>query len=56
MPRCIECKYYQITWDRDLPYGCRKLNFKSKTEPAQYIQQVSGQPCLSFEQKLRKSP
>ncbi len=56
MSRCINCRYYQVTWDPNQPYGCRKLNFKSRIEPAQYILQVSGEPCLSFEQKIKRKP
>lgn len=48
---CRQCRHYQITWDPNAPYGCRKLGFKSRVEPALYVLQVSGQPCLNFEPK-----
>ena len=29
--RCIDCKYYQISWDAEKPFGCLKLGFKSRS-------------------------
>ena len=49
--RCVKCVYYQITWDADKPYGCYKLGFKTKLEPANYVFQVSGELCQCFELK-----
>ena len=46
--RCINCKYYQVSWDADRPYGCSKLGFKSKIEPSTYVIQISGNICQSF--------
>ena len=49
--RCIKCKYYQVSWDADRPYGCLKLGFKSRIEPSTYVIQISGNICQSFEAK-----
>ena len=49
--RCIKCKYYQVSWDADRPYGCSKLGFKSRIEPSPYVIQISGNICQSFEEK-----
>ena len=46
--RCIKCRYYQVTWDAEKPYGCNKLGFKSRIEPSSYVTQVSGNVCKSF--------
>ena len=46
--RCINCKFYQVSWDEDKPYGCSKLGFKSKIEPSAYVIQISGNICQSF--------
>ena len=48
---CSECKYYYITWDKKFPYGCKKLNFKSKVYPSINVFQSSGEKCLYFENK-----
>ena len=49
--RCINCKYYQVSWDAERPYGCSKLGFKSKIEPSIYVVQISGNICHSFVEK-----
>ena len=49
--RCINCKFYQVSWDADRPYGCSKLGFKSRIEPSTYVIQISGNICQSFEAK-----
>ena len=49
--RCINCKFYQVSWDADRPYGCSKLGFKSSIEPSTYVIQISGNICQSFEEK-----
>jgi len=50
--RCANCRYYQVTWDAEKPYGCNKLGFKSKIEPSKYVVQVSGKMCHSFSLKV----
>jgi hypothetical protein len=52
--RCIDCKYYKISWDADKPYGCLKLGFKSKIEPSSYVIQISGNICQSFSAKKNR--
>ena len=48
---CRNCRYYQITWDAENPYGCKKFGFKTTMHPADYIIKVSGQKCHSFTKK-----
>ena len=48
---CRNCRYYQITWDQDKPYGCQKLGFKTNIHPADYIFNVSGEIGL---ERIRK--
>ena len=52
--RCINCKYYQVSWDADKPYGCSMLGFKSRIEPSTYVIQISGNICQSFVQKNKR--
>ena len=51
--RCINCKFYRVSWDADMPYSCTKLGFKSKVEPSTYVIQISGNICQSFIAKNR---
>ena len=52
--RCVHCRYYQITWDVDKPYGCNKLGFKTNILPSSYVINVSGNECQSFINKREK--
>jgi len=48
---CIKCRYYQVTWDPNQPYGCRAHGFKSRRNPAQVVFESSGLECQLFEPK-----
>ena len=52
--RCVYCRYYQVTWDAEKPYGCAKLGFKTSILPSTYVFQVSGNVCQSYIQKNNK--
>jgi hypothetical protein len=48
---CSDCKHYYVTWDKDFPYGCKAMGFKSRTYPAQEVRDASGMDCQLFERK-----
>jgi hypothetical protein len=49
---CIQCRFYYITWDKKLPHGCRRMNFKSREIPSQVVRKSSsGMDCLLFAPK-----
>jgi len=50
-PDCFKCAFFQITWDKAFPYGCRAMGFKSRQIPSQEVLRTSGMPCLSFRPK-----
>lgn len=52
---CYRCKYLQITWDKNMPYACRAMGFKSKIIPCRVTKNVSNEQCLSFKEKHKKS-
>lgn len=54
-PQCRDCLYYYTTWDKNFPFGCKIMGFKSRTAPALLTREISGQPCLSFVAK-EKAP
>jgi hypothetical protein len=45
---CRGCRYYRMTWDPKLPYGCAAHGFKSDRNPAQVVYETSGLECLLF--------
>ena len=52
---CADCKHYYVTWDKDFPYGCTAMGFKSRTSPALEVREASGMDCQLFERKGPKS-
>jgi hypothetical protein len=48
---CSDCRHYYVTWDKDFPYGCKAMGFKSRTYPAQEGRDASGMDCPLFERK-----
>jgi len=50
-PKCAQCKFYYITWERSHPYGCKKWGFKSPTIPTISVFRASGKDCQLFESK-----
>jgi hypothetical protein len=49
---CFKCKFFSITWDKDKPYGCNALGFKSKRLPSIEVYKSSGQKCMLFIAKV----
>ncbi len=48
---CIACRFFYITYEPALPYGCRAMNFKSKQMPSQVVFANSGLKCQAFQGK-----
>ncbi|OAB42630.1 uracil-DNA glycosylase [Paenibacillus antarcticus] len=50
---CTKCSFYYVTWDPQLPKGCKAFGFKTKTMPSTAVLSSSGRPCMNFELKER---
>jgi hypothetical protein len=50
---CRKCKFFYITWDKNFPYGCKALGFKSMTMPSIQAMKASGLPCQYFSPKTK---
>lgn len=48
---CRRCKYYFVTWEKEMPHGCRAYGFKGANIPSLTVFQSSGTPCSLFEIK-----
>lgn len=48
---CFKCVHFYVTWDRNFPYGCRALGFKTRNNPAVEVLEASGKECLSYMEK-----
>lgn len=59
MVDCLKCKYYFVTWQKNLPHGCKAMKFKSMQIPSALVRKTSGQECMLFKRKIvrpSKSP
>ena len=52
---CSRCARFFITYDRQYPYGCRAMGFKSAGRPSSTVILSSGLACQMFTPK-RKRP
>lgn len=50
---CFECQYLAITWDKNFPYACKKMGFKSKLLPSIQVKKDSNLDCQFFEKKVK---
>ncbi|ADR18368.1 hypothetical protein Calni_0455 [Calditerrivibrio nitroreducens DSM 19672] len=50
---CFECQYLAITWDKNFPYACKRLGFKSKLLPSLQVKKDSKMECQFFEKKVK---
>lgn len=44
---CLSCKNFYITWEKNFPYGCRAMDFKSARLPSLEVEEADGQQCLA---------
>lgn len=53
--KCINCKFFSISWDVNFPYHCSLLNIKSKKYPfLEVISLKRSKQCPFFVGKLSK--
>ena len=50
-PDCFKCRYLVITWDKDRPYACQGMGFKSRQIPSIVVRRDSGEHCRLFTPK-----
>ncbi len=50
---CRNCKHYYITWDNNMPYGCKSFGFKSRQIPSIVVYRSSGKACQGYEEKQK---
>ncbi len=47
-PNCRQCEYFQTTWDKANPLGCKKFGFKTRQLPSVEVLATTGQQCCFF--------
>ena len=53
--KCHDCQHFFVTWETEHPYGCRAMNFKGKQIPSVVVLKSSGQRCMLFKLKEKKT-
>ena len=48
---CWDCEYFAVTWDKNFPYSCGSMGFKSRVLPCIEVRGSSQQDCLAFRNK-----
>ena len=48
---CWNCRYFEISWDRNFRYQCKKFGFKSSVLPCIEVRSSDGRDCLGFQSK-----
>jgi len=48
---CHKCEHYYVTWDKEFPYGCKAMGFKSKQLPSIVVRVSSDRECLLNKEK-----
>ena len=51
---CRNCKHYFITWEKNMPYGCRAFGFKARQIPSLVVFQSSGKFCQAYELEQKR--
>lgn len=47
-PDCRLCRHFHVTWEPQLPYGCRAMGFRSAVLPSLEVRLADGEACLAF--------
>ena len=52
---CAKCIHYFVTWDNDLPRGCKIYKSKSKLFPSHLVKKETGEDCFSFQERPKQA-
>ena len=52
---CRNCEHFFTTWNKNFPYGCRSMEFVSKSLPCTEVYKLEGKICLAFAEKSIKT-
>jgi hypothetical protein len=52
---CRNCEHFYTTWNKNFPYGCRSMEFVSKSLPCTEVYKLEGKICLAFAEKSIKT-
>ena len=52
---CYGCAHFAITWEKNFPYACKKMEFRSKRLPCEEVLEADGQPCLARTERVDAS-
>lgn len=50
-PNCRLCVHFFVTWERNMPYGCKAYGFKGPKMPSLVVKDSSNEDCHFFKQR-----
>lgn len=54
-PNCHKCKHFYVTYDPQIPRGCKAYGIKTASIPSQVVKRANGgSECIGFEPKAEK--
>jgi hypothetical protein len=53
---CRGCKHFGVSYDRNFPYVCRAMGFKSRMLPIWEVKSADGRDCMSFQPRPKPPP
>ena len=54
-PNCMKCKHFYITYDKNMPKGCRVYKIQSSVLPSMVVKKANnGDECAGFSPKETK--
>ena len=51
---CRGCQHFGVSYDRNFPYVCRVMGFKSRLLPIWEVKSADGRECLSFQPRAAR--
>lgn len=51
---CIKCEHFFITWEPNMPRGCKAFGFKGRAMPSITVFNTTGSKCPVFKEKIKK--
>ena len=52
-PHCPTCRHHYVTYEPQLPHGCRLFGIRTQALPAVIVRRDSGADCTHHEPKPR---
>ena len=56
MGRCVQCRFYYVTWQANTPHGCKAYGFMTAGPPDEKVFEMTSTPCQLRQDKVLPQP